>query len=199
MNHTDPTGLEAFDFGGAAALQLAKRQMLAGDLAGAAHNYIHGGFASYTAGLLNALTKVTATSSLVVGPEAGTARLTLGAAGRAAERSIAGGAANRTGFEAYKDSLRAGMEKPFTSDPRLSSILDDLYRPNAAVGSGSTAAAVRQEFATRTSVGGKMHSQKAADSIRALEKWLERNPTARQGDRAAAENVIKDARSSLGW
>lgn len=119
--------------------------------------------------------------------------------GPAAERSIAGGAANRTGFEAYKDSLRAGMEKPLTSDPRLSSILDDLYRPNATVGSGSTAAAVRQELATGTSVGGKMHSQKAADSIRALEKWLERNPTARPGDRAAAENVIKDTRNALGW
>ncbi len=31
-----------------------------------------------------------------------------------------------------------------------------------------------------------------------LEKWLRKNPTANPGDRAAAENVIKDIMNALG-
>jgi hypothetical protein len=31
-----------------------------------------------------------------------------------------------------------------------------------------------------------------------LEKWLKHNPNARHGDRAAAENIIKDLRNALG-
>ena len=34
--------------------------------------------------------------------------------------------------------------------------------------------------------------------INALEKWLRNNPNARPGDRAAAENIIKDLRNALG-
>ncbi|MDJ0652188.1 MAG: hypothetical protein QNJ27_04215 [Simkaniaceae bacterium] len=34
--------------------------------------------------------------------------------------------------------------------------------------------------------------------INALEKWLRNNPTAGPGDRAAAENIIKDLRNALG-
>jgi hypothetical protein len=33
--------------------------------------------------------------------------------------------------------------------------------------------------------------------IRALEKWLRTHPDATPGDRAAAENVIKDLRDAL--
>ena len=108
-----------------------------------------------------------------------------------------GNAANRALHELYKDQLRAGMSKPATSDPQLTRFLDDLYRMDATVGSGSTAAAVRHEFMTGQSVGGKFHSQKAADYIRGLTRWLEKNPTARPNDRAAAENVIKDLQNAL--
>ncbi len=50
---------------------------------------------------------------------------------------------NRAEYEKYVDSLRASMEKPNVQDENLSNIIDDLYRPNAKVGSGSTADAVR--------------------------------------------------------
>ena len=60
------------------------------------------------------------------------------------------------------------------------------------------AAAIRQELATGQPVGAAFHSQKAADSIRSLERWLSNNPTARPGDRAAAENVIRDMSNALG-
>ncbi|MNL12229.1 hypothetical protein D3C87_1330920 [compost metagenome] len=89
------------------------------------------------------------------------------------------------------------MSKPAVSDPKLSKLIDQLYRPNAKVGSGSTAAAVRQELATGQPVGDAFHSQKAANYIQALESWLANNPTARPGDRAAAENIIRDMRNAL--
>lgn len=107
------------------------------------------------------------------------------------------GAANIALHEAYKDGLRAAMGKPAVSDPVLSKLVDQLYRPNATVGSGSTAAAVRQELTTNQAVGEAFHSQKAADSIRALEKWLSNNPAARPADRAAAENIIRDMSNAL--
>jgi hypothetical protein len=110
---------------------------------------------------------------------------------------VAGDAADPAAFQAYKDGLRAAMERPSTSDPGLSSIVDDLYREHASVGSGSTAAAVREELLTGQPVAGKFHSKKAADSIIRLSKWLEKNPTALPGDRAAAENIIRDLQNAL--
>lgn len=76
--------------------------------------------------------------------------------------------------------------------------LSQNYRKGANVGSGSTAAAVRQEAITGTPVGGRWHKQKAEDTIRALEKWQENNPKALTVDKAAAENVLRDLKSSLG-
>ena len=107
------------------------------------------------------------------------------------------GASNVAAYQAYKDGLRAAMSKPTVSDSSLARLIDPLYRSNAAVGSGSTAAAVRQELATGQPVSGAFHSQKAGDSIKALERWLANNPSARPGDKAAAENVIRDMNNAL--
>jgi len=60
---------------------------------------------------------------------------------------------SRGQYEEYVDSLRASMEKPNVKDGNLKNIIDDLYRPNAKVGSGSTADAVRYELATGEKVG----------------------------------------------
>ncbi len=109
------------------------------------------------------------------------------------------GAENRASHEAQKRKLRQQMSKPSVDDPELQKITDSLYRPNAQIGSGSTADAIRHERATGEAVGGRFHKQKGEDSIRALEKWLDKNPTASPGDRAAAENVILDLQNSLGY
>lgn len=109
-----------------------------------------------------------------------------------------GGAYNRAAFEEYKVALRAEMEKPYVVDLELQKIVNHLYKPGASIGSGSTAAAIRQELATGERVRSKLHSQKGKDTIIALKKWLKNNPTARSGDRAAAENMIKDLRNALG-
>ena len=114
----------------------------------------------------------------------------------AAEGEI-GGATNRFGFEKYKTELRVEMEKPHVTNLELQKTVNDVYKPNARVGSGSTAAAIRQERKTGEPVFGRMHSKKGLDSINSLEKWLRNNPTASHGDRAAAENIIKDLKNAL--
>ncbi|HEV7301788.1 MAG TPA: fibronectin type III domain-containing protein [Tepidisphaeraceae bacterium] len=104
---------------------------------------------------------------------------------------------NAANFAKFKDQLRAAMTKPHVTDPELSRYMDELYRDNAQIGSGSTAAAVRLELATGGTVGGRTHSQKARDMSLALEKWLKNNPGASPGDRAAAENVLQDMLNAL--
>ena len=110
---------------------------------------------------------------------------------------VAGGAANPVYADAYKDDLRADMDKPHVSDPNLERIMDSLYRKTATVGSGSTAAALRYEMFTRERVGGREHSLKVPESIKALSSWLRNNPTASPGDRAAAENVLIDLQNAM--
>jgi RHS repeat-associated protein len=149
-----------------------------------------------------AASKVAATVISKVAPRVvGTAKAAFARGKSPAASAPASGsqsAANRALHEKYVTELRAGMSKPHAVDPGLATSLDNLYRSSAKVGSGSTAAAVREELATGGSVGGKQHIQKARDSITHLENWLSRNPTASPGDRAAAENVILDTRNALG-
>ena len=44
---------------------------------------------------------------------------------------------------------------------------------------------------------GVFHTIKAKQYMSGLKKWLDSNPTAASGDRAAAENVLKDLQNSL--
>lgn len=104
---------------------------------------------------------------------------------------------DRIQHEDYKDELRAKMEKPDVKDSELKNIMDDLYRPNAKIGSGSNADVVRYEAPTGQNVGGKLHLEKAKNYVKALESWLKRNPTASSADRAAAENVLRDLQNAL--
>jgi RHS repeat-associated protein len=127
-----------------------------------------------------------------------------GAAERATAQAVAREAAAATSEASnaalaalYRDLLRAQMQRPHVVDQALSRMLDELYRTGATVGSGSTAAAVRVELATGIRVGGRSHLQKARDYIAALQRWLSNNPTARPGDRAAAENVLRDLQNAL--
>ena len=100
-------------------------------------------------------------------------------------------------YNKYKDDAISQMEKPIVKDQRLQGLFDDLYRENAKIGSGSTADAVRHELATGEKVGGKTHTEKAQTYSVALKNWLDKNPTASAGDRAAAENVLKDMQNAL--
>jgi len=105
---------------------------------------------------------------------------------------------NVVGQEALKTELRAGMKRPIVQDPKLFDIMEELYtdHPNK-VGSGSTAAAFREELVTGKPVGGKFHDMKVEQRITNLKGWIRDNPIAMPGDRAAAENVLKDLQNAL--
>jgi hypothetical protein len=105
---------------------------------------------------------------------------------------------NRIALEEFKVILRAQMEKPYVVDATLNRIVDRIYKSHASIGSGSTAAAIRHELATGEKVFEKLHSIKGREAITRLERWLKNNPNASSGDRAAAENIIKDLKDALG-
>ncbi len=107
-------------------------------------------------------------------------------------------AANRALHELQKVDYRSVMRRPPTIDPTLTRLMDNMYRENATVGSGSTADAMRYELTTGLQVGGRSHLQKGWESVTAFNRWLQNNPTARPGDRAAAENVLLDLLNALG-
>ncbi|MEO7161541.1 MAG: type IV secretion protein Rhs, partial [Bdellovibrionia bacterium] len=109
---------------------------------------------------------------------------------------------NRALHEKFLEQLRRKMGKPNIGDSeqsaKLRRMLDQLYKPNARIGSGSTADAIRHErLFVGEKVGGKEHIKKGNDFLRGLKDWLEKNPTAPNGDKAAAENIIKDLEDAL--
>lgn len=84
------------------------------------------------------------------------------------------------------------------SDPKLRNLIDDLYRPNAKVGSGSTADAVRVELKIENlKVGGRSHKIKAENSVRSITDMLQNNSLSAH-ERMIAENVRLDLLDSLG-
>jgi hypothetical protein len=101
-------------------------------------------------------------------------------------------------FQEFLRELRRDMAAPAVSDADLSKLVNKLYRTDATEGSGSTAAAIRYELKTGERVGGKFHSQKGNELLGKLEDWLLAHPTASAGDRAAAENLIKDLKDAFG-
>ncbi len=55
-------------------------------------------------------------------------------------------------------------------------IVENLYRPGARIGNGSTAAAIRYELATGNKVEGKYHVRKGLEQMNALKQWIDSNP-----------------------
>lgn len=83
-------------------------------------------------------------------------------------------------------------------NPKLKNIIDNLYIPNAKIGSGSTADAVRVELRIdNLKVGGKSHKIKAENSVRSITDMLN-NDYLSAHDRMVAENVRLDLLDSLG-
>ncbi len=104
-------------------------------------------------------------------------------------------AKNIANYQKYKDEL--GKIKPEASNPKLQKKINELYRENSEIGSGSTADAVRYELKTGKSVKGKLHSQKAQNSIVYLERWLKKTPNASFSDKQIAKRLIKDMKNAL--
>lgn len=105
---------------------------------------------------------------------------------------------NRAVFEKYLRELRQNMEKPAIQNTKLKGLVDWYWRDTATIGNGSTAAALRFERLTGESVKGATHGQKAVNAQQGLKNWLKANPHASSGDRAAAENILKDLELAIG-
>ena len=106
-------------------------------------------------------------------------------------------AVNVVNYIKYKDELLSNMGRISVKDKNLQNIIDFMYRPNAKIGSGSTADTVRYELKTGENVAGKNHMQKAQDSINALEKWIKNNSNANKSDVDTAQKYIKDLKNAL--
>ena len=111
--------------------------------------------------------------------------------------SLAPGGGNSAGVMAKG----ATAAVPKVADAKLGNIVSDLYkgaRGSNPIGTGSTADAIRNELATGLATGGRFHSQKGAEYIRAIENWLSKNPNATHYDRMVAESLKNDLRNALG-
>ncbi|MCL5677169.1 MAG: hypothetical protein M1602_04775, partial [Firmicutes bacterium] len=97
----------------------------------------------------------------------------------------------------FGDDASNGLSKPMVSDSKLQSLMNELYRAGAKVGSGSTADAIRYEMKTGDLLSPSGHLQKGVDYARALENWLQANPNASSPDRAAAQAVLEDLKNAL--
>jgi hypothetical protein len=100
--------------------------------------------------------------------------------------------------ELYKKQLRQTMPKPNVQDTKLKKIANNLYRPNAKVGNGSTADALRYEKLNGGTVAGKEHAIKARERVTNLRSWLKNNPNASSSDKSAAEQMMLDLMDALG-
>lgn len=82
-------------------------------------------------------------------------------------------------------------------DPLLNKIVDELYRPGARYGSGSTADAVRYERQTSARLSPAGHEQKAREYVGRLNSWLANNANAAPSDQGAATTVLRDLEAAL--
>jgi hypothetical protein len=91
--------------------------------------------------------------------------------------------------------------KPQVRHHKLRNIVDNLwhgYRSPNRVGDGTTMSAVRNEIRTGRPTGGRFHSQKARESIAALQRWLrDSGPSATRSDRQWAHQLISDLQQAL--
>jgi hypothetical protein len=104
---------------------------------------------------------------------------------------------DREGIEITKalEDLLKGI-KPVAEGPELQKIIDQLWKPSDTI-PGGTAAAVRQELKTGSTVGGKLHSIKATERMNQLNNSLQRGVfTGRDASLAkAVVQFLKDALS----
>jgi len=83
------------------------------------------------------------------------------------------------------------------TNPKLKNAINQLYRPGARTGSGSTADALRYELRTGGLVGGRSHVQKAKGFARNIERIIKRE-NLNIKDYQIADYILNDLRDALG-
>jgi RHS repeat-associated protein len=141
-----------------------------------------------------------------LGAGAGTAfALTGSATASVAEVGIAGasflgigGATAEKGVEGGQKLLNTARGNLLTSasDSKLRNIINYLYRPNARIGSGSTADVIRHELTTGELLSKSGHFQKGVESREALSRLLD-SARLSPGDRQIAEGLLLDLQKAL--
>ena len=89
------------------------------------------------------------------------------------------------------------IPKPVVSDSKLQDIMNQLYRPNASIGNGSTADAIREQLSTGKLVGERDHIIKGQERVVNLTRWIQNNPNASPSDMKAAQDVLNDLQKAL--
>lgn len=104
------------------------------------------------------------------------------------------------GFGAYDGTKGSNMRErllPMVTNPKLKNAVDQMYRPNATIGDGGLADAIRHEKETGELVGGRSHVQKGKERLKNLENIL-----SKENLNAQDENIIKklidDLKEALG-
>jgi hypothetical protein len=82
-------------------------------------------------------------------------------------------------------------------DSKLRKLVNDLYRENSQIGSGSSMDAYRFEQRTGQLVGGKSHTQKILDYRTALIKVWRKRANLSSGDRQIVEKLLNDIQNAL--
>ena len=78
----------------------------------------------------------------------------------------------------------------------VKNIVKELFRPNAAVGDGGTADAIRKQIATGELIGERNHIRKGRERVRQIEKVLSKNPN--HPDKELLERLRNDLIDALG-
>ncbi len=90
---------------------------------------------------------------------------------------------------------------PNVQNRKLSNYVKALYKGankgKDAIGTGSTADAVRNELKTGLPTGGKFHTQKAQQVSNGLRRWIRNNPDASDYDKLVAKSLLNDLQSAL--
>jgi len=82
-------------------------------------------------------------------------------------------------------------------DSKLRNLINDLYRENSQIGSGSSMDAYRFEQRTGALVGGKSHTQKILNYRTALIKVWRKRANLSSGDRQIVEKLLNDIQNAL--
>lgn len=103
---------------------------------------------------------------------------------------------------AYADRASRAVRLPHMpgiDDPKLRKFIENLYRPEAKVGSGSTADAIRRELATGQTVGGKPHVPKGEQAVNGIDNALNPRVAAQKYPQmtAADQDALKLIRGDL--
>jgi hypothetical protein len=103
-----------------------------------------------------------------------------------------GGSAEVKLLGTVRDNLLNTVE-----NPKLRNIVNDLFRPNAKVGSGSSMDAFRLEQQTGVAVGGKMHTTKLLNYRTALQRVWNNRDNLSAGDRQITKQLLGDIQNAL--